>query len=236
MASKYVYQRHLPADYVRPLTLVSDGKNFHGSLEEFRSNNLPYFNALSWCWWSKGDRRLTAFTCDGQQFPVSEHLYELLSNLNPENAHFSVRIWIDSICINQDHVEEKNFHVAHMHDIYVQARNVIVWLRAPEDGSDLVMDSRKISELNKTLQLLPRSNIAQSVTAPGLPHAEDPIWKAIGRLCDRDWFYRTWIIQEIALAHKAELLCRRQRLDWDNLVNLVCSVSRAGLTSICRGP
>jgi hypothetical protein len=236
MASKYVYQRHLPADYVRLLTLVSDGKNFRGSLEEFRRDNLPYFNALSWCWWSRGERQVTAFTCDGQLFPVSQHLYELLSNLNPKNAHSSVRIWIDAICINQDHVKEKNVHVAHMHGIYGQARNVIVWLGAPEDGSDLVMDSKKISELNKTLQLLLASNIVLSVTAPELPNAEDPIWKAIGRLCDRDWFYRTWVIQEIALAHKAELLCGTQRLDWDDFVNLVCSISRAGLTSICRGP
>ena len=236
MASKYVYQRHLPADYVRLLTLVSDGKNFRGSLEEFRRDNLPYFNALSWCWGSREERQVTAFTCDGQLFPVSQHLYELLSNLNPQNAHSSVRIWIDSICINQDHVEEKNVHVAHMHEIYGRARNVIVWLGTPEDGSDLVMDSKKISELNKTLQLLPGSNIALSVTAPELPHTKDPIWKAIGQLCDRDWFYRTWVIQEIALARKAELLCGTQRLDWDDLVNLVCNISRAGLTSICRGP
>jgi hypothetical protein len=236
MASKYVYQRHLHADYVRLLTLVSDGKNFRGSLEEFHRDNLPYFNALSWCWWSRGERQVTAFTCDGQLFPVSQHLYELLSNLNPKNAHSSVRIWIDSICINQDHVEEKNVQVAQMHEIYGQARNVIVWLGTPEDGSDLVMDSTKISELNKTLQLLPGSKIALSVTAPELPHAEDPIWKAIGRLCDRDWFYRTWVIQEIALARKAELLCGTQRLDWDDFVNLVCSISRVGLTSICRGP
>jgi len=236
MASKYVYQRHLPADYVRLLTLVSDGKNFCGSLEEFRKDNLPYFNALSWCWWSRGERQVTTFTCDGQLFPVSQHLYDLLSNLNPKNAHSSVRIWIDFICINQDLVEEKNVHVAHMHEIYGQARNVIVWLGTPEDGSDLVMDSKKISELNKTLQLLPESKIALNVTAPELPHAEDPIWKAIGRLCDRDWFYRTWVIQEIALARKAELLCGTQRLGWDDFVNLICSISRAGLTSICRGP
>jgi Heterokaryon incompatibility protein (HET) len=236
MASKYVYQRHLPADYVRLLTLVSDGKNFRGSLEEFRRDNLPYFNALSWCWGSRGEGQTTVFTCDGQPFPVSQHLYELLSSLNPKSAHSSVRIWIDSICINQDHVEEKNIHVAHMHEIYGQAGNVIVWLGTPEDGSDLVMDSKKISELNKTLQLLPGSKIALSVTAPELPHAEDPIWKAIGRLCDRDWFYRTWVIQEIALARKAELLCGTQWLDWGDFVNLVCSVGRAGLTSICRGP
>jgi hypothetical protein len=236
MASKYVYQRHLPADYVRLLTLVSDGKNFRGSLEEFRRDNLPYFNALSWCWGSRGEGQTTTFTCDGQPFPVSQHLYELLSSLNPKSAHSSVRIWIDSICINQDHVEEKNIHVAHMHEIYGQAGNVIVWLGTPEDGSDLVMDSKKIFELNKTLQSLPGSNIAVNVTAPELPHAEDPIWKAIGRLCDRDWFYRTWVIQEIALARKAELLCGTQWLGWDAFVNLVYSISRAGLTSICRGP
>src|SRR5215469_5834467 len=236
MASKYVYRRHLPVDYVRLLTLVSDGENFRGSLEEFHRDNLPYFNALSWCWSSGGETQTTSFICDGQLFPVSQHLYNLLSIVNPKNSHSSVRIWIDSICINQDHVEEKNIHVAHMHKIYGQARNVIVWLGMPEGGSDLVMDSRKISELNKALQLLPSSSIQQTVTAPGLPHAEDPVWKAIGRLCDRDWFYRTWVIQEIALARNVELLCGTQRLGWDNFVNLVSNISRVGLASICRGP
>ena len=147
-----------------------------------------------------------------------------------------MRIWIDSICINQDHVDEKNVQVAHMHELYGRAGNVIVWLGSPENGSDLVMDSKKISELNKTLQLLPASSSALSATAPGLPHADDAIWKAIGRLCDRDWFYRTWVIQEIALARKAELLCGTQRLDWDDFVNLVSNISRTGLASICRGP
>ena len=109
MASKYMYQRHLSEDYVRLPTLVSDGQNFRGSLEEFRRDDLPYFNALSWCWWSRGERKVIAFTCDGQLFPVSQHLYELLGNLNPKNADSSVRIWIDSICINQDHVEENIF-------------------------------------------------------------------------------------------------------------------------------
>lgn len=236
MASKYVYQRHLPADYVRLLMLVSDGENFRGSLKEFRRDNVPYFSALSWCWSSREERKVDSFECDEQVFPVSRHLYNLLSNLNPKNAHSSLRIWIDSICINQDDFTEKNAHVAQMHEIYGRARNVIVWLGMSEGGSDLVMDFQKISELNRALELLPSSSIAQIVTVPDLPHAEDPIWKAIGRLCDRDWFYRTWVIQEIALARNVELLCGSQRLGWDDFVNLVSSISRAGLISICRGP
>ena len=224
-------------DYVRLLTLLSDGENFRGSLEEFPRDNLPYFNALSWCWSSRGENPTnTSFTCDGQLFPVSQHLYNLLDNLNPKNSPSSVRIWIDSICINQENIEEKNIHVAHMHKIYGRARNVIVWLGMPEGGSDLVMDSKEISKLNTALQLLPNSSVVRTVTAPGLPHAEDPIWKAIGRLCDRDWFYRTWVIQEIALARNAELLCGTQHLNWDDFVNLVRNISRAGLISICRGP
>jgi hypothetical protein len=236
MASEYVYQRQLPAAYVRLLTVVSDGENFRGSLQEFRKDNLPYFNALSWCWSSEEEIQSTSFECDEQLFPVSRHLYNLLSNVNPRNTHSSIRIWVDSICINQDDLEEKSAHVAYMHEIYGRARNVIIWLGMPDGGSDLVMDSRKTSKLNTALQLVPSSSIAQSVTAPGVPHADDPIWKAVGRLCDRDWFYRTWVIQEIALARNVELLCGTQRLDWDDFVNLVSGISRAGLTSICRGP
>src|SRR2546430_10107336 len=99
----------------------------------------------------------------------------------PRSTLFPYTTLFRSICINQDHVDEKNVHVAHMHKIYGRAGNVIVWLGSPENGSDLVMDSKKISELNKTLQLLPASSSALSATAPGLPHADDAIWKAIGR-------------------------------------------------------
>jgi hypothetical protein len=237
MESRFVHQRSLPVDRVRLLTLVSDGETFRGSLEEFPREGLPYFNALSWCWPGRDEtHHATSFECDGQMFPVSQQLYTLLSNLNPRDAPSSLRIWVDFISIDQHSFEEKNAHVGHMHEIYGQARNVIVWLGLPGGDSHLVLDTYKISHLNEALRRLPSSSVPQSVTPPELPPAEDPIWRAIGRLCDQDWFYRTWVIQEIALARKAELVCGSQRLGWDDFVSLVQAISRAGFTAICRGP
>jgi len=236
MVQKYIYERQLPSDYVRLLTLVSDGENFRGSLEAFHKDKLPYFHALSWCWSSGEGNEVTTFECDGQLFTVSKHLYDFLATVNPKDTCSSIRIWIDFICINQENLEEKDFHVAHMHEVYGQARNVIIWLGMPKDSSDLVMDSHRISGLNKALQVLPGSGIAQSVATSSLPHTNDPIWKAIGRLCDRDWFYRTWVIQEIAMARNAELFCGTQWLGWSDFVSLVSGISRAGLASTCRGP
>jgi hypothetical protein len=235
MAPRYVYRRHLPADYIRLLTLVSDGENFHGYLQEFHRDRLPYFSALSWCWSSRDERKDTTFDCDEQLLPVSQHLYDVLSNLNPRKSpSSSARIWIDAICINQENVHEKNIHVEHMHDVYSQAHNVIVWLGMPDGGSDLVLRPEKISKLNAALRLLPNSNIAQEIAAPDLPHFDDPIWKAIGKICDRDWFFRTWVVQEISLARSAELLCGTQQLGWDDFVDLVRGISRVGFLSACQ--
>ena len=235
MASRYAYASHLPTPYVRLLTLVGDGESFHGTLEEFPKDDLPKFDAISWCWPSRTGNHSASFRCNGQPFLVSPQLYELLSSLSQKNALSPVRIWLDYICINQDNIEEKNEHVSRMHEIYILAQKVIVWLGMPENGSDMVMDPQRISELNTALRLLPTCSIAQTVTVSSLPLAEDPIWRAIGRLCDRDWFYRTWIIQEICLANKAELLCGKWYLGWDDFADLVQNISRVGLASICRG-
>ena len=236
MAMLYMYEKHLPEDSLRLLKLTSDGENFYGLLEEFKLDNLPYFAAISWCWTSRSELQPMSFTCNDQQFPVSSHLYALLSNINPKGIPSSIAIWIDAICINQHHVEEKDVHIPRMSEIYSKAHSVTVWLGESGNGSDLIMNPGTVAALNEKLGDFPSYTSSTDVIRFDLPATTDPIWQAIGRLCERDWFYRTWVVQEVALARKVDVLCGRQWLDWNSLITLVNGLSRTGLSKLCRNP
>ncbi|MCJ1247647.1 hypothetical protein MMC30_004862 [Trapelia coarctata] len=236
MAMQFVYERHLPKDSLRLLKLTSDGETFHGVLEEFKMDNLPYFAAISWCWTSRSELQQVSFTCNDQQFPVSSHLYALLSNLNPKGVPSSLTIWIDAICINQHHLEEKDVHIPRMSEVYGNSHSVIVWLGEAEDESASVMDPRTVAGLNERLTNFPSYTSSTDVVQFGLPATSDPIWQAIGRLCERSWFYRTWVVQEVALARTVNMLCGSQWLGWDSLVTLINGISRTGLSVLCQNP
>ena len=43
-------------------------------------------------------------------------------------------------------------------------------------------------------------------------------WEALGRLFDRPWFERIWVIQEAAKASQACVLCGNQQISWESIV------------------
>jgi hypothetical protein len=45
------------------------------------------------------------------------------------------RLWVDALCINQSHIDEKNHQVGIMGEIYSKAAWVLVWLGAEKAGS-----------------------------------------------------------------------------------------------------
>lgn len=232
----YTYDKHLPRDSIRLLRITSDGETFSGALEEFKLEKLPYFAAISWCWTSRRTSRPKSFICNNQEFPVSSHLYGLLENVAPKGVPASVTIWVDALCINQNHLEEKDIHIPRMSEIYGRAHSVLVWLGESHDDSDLVMNSQTVTNLNTKLARFPNFASPDDVTRFALPATTDTIWRAIGLLCDRDWFYRTWVMQEVALARNVNMLCGSQRIDWHNLVTLVDYLSLKGLSVLCRDP
>jgi hypothetical protein len=236
MATQHAYPQALPGGHIRLLKVVSDGDNFEGELEMFHKDNLPYFSAISWCWPNRWEVRELTFKCNGQPFPVSPQLDAAICCLTPKGVPSSSRIWIDAICINQDDIEEKNIHIPLMHEVYGKANLVVVWLGVSKDDSDLVIDAQKITTLNQKLALVPAYTSLSDLTHFGLPGPSDAMWRAIGQLCERDWFYRTWVVQEVALAGKVEVCCGSKSLGWTVLAKLIFEIVRIGLAPLCQGP
>ncbi|MCJ1398138.1 hypothetical protein MMC11_001335 [Xylographa trunciseda] len=229
-----LYTTYLPPDSIRLLRITSDGETCAGLLQQFPITHLPYFAAISWCWTSRSVAAARIFVCNGQDIPITSRLHDLFNALTPTGIPASVAVWIDALCINQDDTREKDVHIPRMRELYGKAHFVVVWLGEEFEESALVMDAVHVQAMQRQLRGVPGYGAPMDLLQYGLPGPEDPMWQAVGRLCDRDWFYRTWVVQEVALARRIEVLCGGQWLAWDTLVGLVSEVVRTGLSALCR--
>jgi hypothetical protein len=121
-----------------------------------------------------------------------------------------VFFWIDSICINQSNLQERNHQVGLMKQIFLQAIDVYVWLGPKADNSDIGMD-----------YIAKKGARRLRACGPGFK----PLWsraegKAVYHLCERSYWRRMWIIQEIVHARKVTVLCGTKSFDWANFENL----------------
>lgn len=103
----------------------------HASIDD----NLP-FEALSYCWGKS--EILHDISLKGKRFSVTENLYLALYQLR---LSYEVRnLWIDALCIDQKHDNEKTHQVELMSSIFQHASQVLVWLRPTADNSNIAID------------------------------------------------------------------------------------------------
>ena len=108
------------------------------------------------------------------------NLYAALTQLHKPTS--KRKLWIHAVCINQVGDEgkaAKNTQIPLMSRIYHQAASVIVWLGAAEHDSNHILD------------VIAQQNVEAMQTRK---FAAD-----FGRLLNRPWFRRTWIVQEFVL-------------------------------------
>jgi hypothetical protein len=89
---------------------------------DFRSP--PAFEAVSYAWGE--DQAFSTILCNGQYLSVSSNVEAILQRLRQQASVGT--FWIDSICINQASISERNIQVPRMRSIYSEARLVWIWL------------------------------------------------------------------------------------------------------------
>ncbi|KAF2029449.1 HET-domain-containing protein, partial [Setomelanomma holmii] len=101
------------------------------SVKPHREAKRPY-RCLSYRWGDQTCRK--PILLNGKLFFVGTNLHDFLeetfiwSRSPPNRSIFDEALWIDSICINQESVEERGHQVQRMERIYARARLVLVWL------------------------------------------------------------------------------------------------------------
>ncbi|KAI3323141.1 HET-domain-containing protein [Xylariaceae sp. AK1471] len=197
-----------PSTDIRVLEIIdNDRDDIECKLERHHEGD---YDTLSWCWGSRSDPDAEIRILHSSQFyyyPVPSNLKSALKELRRQGVF---KIWIDFLCIDQGNHNEKNNQVPMMSSIYGNSRCVYVWLGPQEDDSDTAMDFI----VNRVLNLRDFDDLVKDSN----PRAE---WKALTELIKRPWFTRRWIIQEIALAQDAFLLCGEKRIRWVDFADAI---------------
>ena len=172
-----------------------------------RQRKNEKYEALSWCWGTKPETATIQILSDDSAEDAT-----MLIKPNLESALRRLRLlekqrflWIDAICIDQADKHERNMQVAIMSEIYENAEKVDVWLGDEEHDSQMALDfiKNEIVDLDRFDELVKGKNTISTEK-----------WRALTALLTREWFERRWVVQEIALAKKAELYCGKDSVLW----------------------
>jgi hypothetical protein len=143
----YDYESLETASSIRVLRLEPSRDStepLHGTLTQVTLVGSPKYDALSYTWGSDFPNvkatgllgQQTVVNLKGQWLPISENCGRALRRLR--NRHTHRDIWVDSICINQRSISERNSQVSIMAKIYQSARRVVVWLGNGDRDSELM--------------------------------------------------------------------------------------------------
>ncbi|EXJ68831.1 uncharacterized protein A1O5_07763 [Cladophialophora psammophila CBS 110553] len=167
---------------------------------------------------------------NGRPFRVRVNLWNLLYHLRQRGE--SRFLWVDALCIDQENLEERNFHVQRMSEIYEKAVLTFVWLGLPSEDRRQARSMEFISEMaafcrKHQHQKMPdpsASSAAAAFSAKYFVDAYEQRWANLLELCKGTYWTRTWIIQEFVRASRVQVLCGTANLDWVDFEDIVRTV------------
>ncbi|KAI2623257.1 HET-domain-containing protein [Hypoxylon sp. NC1633] len=212
-APQFSHEQLCPlADPSKELRVLEIIENAHHVIEcrLVKNTEGQKYNTLSWCWGSQKQNIKQIRIIQSSQtyeFSVPESLYIALQELR---IHRVLRIWVDYVCIDQSNFNEKNNQVPMMAKIYGDAECVYVWLGEKRDDSELAMSfiRDRVLSLGDFDRLIRDENTVAE-------------WRALSALIKRPWFSRRWIVQEIAVARTAIILCGPHKIKWKDLADAI---------------
>nr|OQO30712.1 hypothetical protein B0A51_01836 [Rachicladosporium sp. CCFEE 5018] len=215
----------------------------------------PPYEALSYCWGDTADPVIIKI--DGRIMKVTSNLRAALRHLRKRAR--SRRLWVDAICINQADLAERSAQVSIMGDIYRNAVQTTIWLGVSSDNSHqgftaIVGLSRAATRNSiqlpgdqprahdhatlKTSEILAYMVPSESGddisgkssnTLPEDARALEALRDAINPITDRPWFWRVWVVQEVALAQTAVIVCGFDTLPWTDYTRGIDFATKIGV-------
>lgn len=198
----------------------SEDEDIHCDLIHVPRHEPRDYQALSYAWGPHHERHLGLIYLEGTSHPVTRTMEMALRKLRRKNGELPLLIWIDALCINQDDDEEKCHQVEQMRTIYQRAREVSIWL-GPEDWS---LQSHLAWRLILDLYNCPRN--LESLSKIVQPSREQE-FDALVRFFRRDYFWRIWVVQEVACATTATAYYGSDAIPWSGLVEICDKLSDA---------
>lgn len=188
----------------------------------------PSYIALSYAWGETPPCK--TIHVNGKAITVRANLEAALVHIQEDDR--AVTLWVDTICIDQENKEEKSQQVQMMRDIYATAQSVLVWLGVADHDSDIAMDLLKnIGEKAIDARILDlRGNDLENLSNPegderlsiikasldAFAQAADLelFHPSLINFSEREYWTRTWIVQEVSVAQDVTLMCCSKKLSF----------------------
>ncbi|KAF2269756.1 hypothetical protein CC78DRAFT_452837 [Lojkania enalia] len=191
-----------------------------GTIHHVSLDDAGEFYALSYAWGAAV--KPFYFSTRSGKIPITLSLHSAFKTIrDPVNP---TRIWADIICIDQDTHLEKRIQIRLLRRIYQTADIVIAWLGGGNDSSDRAITTLlQMKAATMNLETWPDTlpPIPLSWGGKNLPSSLDPVWKDIEKLLSRDWFKRSWIVQELILGSNVSVLCGEWSLPWEDFFSAI---------------
>ena len=203
------------------VSLDENGKTFgicrDPLLRRVRSARLHYF-ALSYTW---GDlEKKGSINLDGHELSITSNLEAALRQMRkiqPQWGGKESYWWIDAICINQEHMLERNQQVSMMRRIYKNSGGVHVWLGV--EAGDSAIGMSVIQRLSQLPKLEPGE---PDIQYPSEPEGQKLLhWKAVATLSQRQWWERIWVRQEVALGKWPQVHCGSSVIPLQSVIEIL---------------
>jgi ankyrin repeat protein len=179
------------------------------------------YEALSYTWGS--DVVLEDITLEGRgegsamketKIRIRTNLHTALRYLRSETRDRV--LWIDALCIDQGNDEEKADQIQQMRLVYENAEQVLIWLGQSNERIDIIMDSMAWVHQEATANYVDWRDPARrlGIAGPIFRQLEDTSSTSylqqpdsFRELLRRSWFQRVWVLQEVASARTAIIIC-----------------------------
>lgn len=198
-----VYKSLIGTDEIRLLHLDSYetvSQPLHGFLRPTRLSQRPDYVALSYTWAdTKGDRTLCEKVFLGNAwtpFAITSNCAAALRRLRLRGG--TRVVWIDAICIDQTNIGERSHQVSMMRDIYSRAQSVAIYLGGDTGQHVDTPAGRLMQRLSDE-----RFRAGKAVTDNW---GGDFDYHGICDLFGQPYWSRIWVIQEVLLARKADII------------------------------
>lgn len=192
----YPYRRLEHGNSIRLLLITpASGERVIYTLLHAELGDVPY-KALSYEWGLPSDDD-PDIIIDGHTVKIRKNLSEALKQISSVIRYVGfLFLWIDAICINQSDDAEKSHQVQKMGRIFSEAEQVFAWTGPEADDSDYAMDM--LNSTPPSYSILPmHPELANNSRAQ----------TAILAWCNRPYWRRVWIMQEIFLAKRLVFMC-----------------------------
>jgi hypothetical protein len=143
-------------------------------------------------------------TLNGRLSFVTENLREALLYL--KRIRPDILLWVDALSINQEDPNERGHQVSQMREIYSEASNVISWV------------GPGTTETGRLFEFIKRHHIICTTFGEQVGSCESLVDRgladAVQHLEGRPYWNRIWVIQEMVVSTKLELMCGEQYISW----------------------